>query len=325
MAMSGTDRHRQGRAIVRNILISAILSGIVMLGCSGLERRGSSDLSTRTINVVATTGMIGDLVKNIGGDRVSVKTLMGPGIDPHLYKARERDVSRMGDADIVFYNGLHLEGAMVEVLEEMDRFIPTVAVAGEIEDSAILASATHKGMPDPHIWFDVSLWMKAADLVTAELIKLDSTHANVYTANAQAYMAQLEELNAYVLAQAQTLPAGRRVLITAHDAFNYFGRVYGFEVYGLQGISTASEAGTADVQNLATFIVERKIPAMFVESSVPPRNIEAVQAAVKSKGFNVIIGGELFSDAMGNPKTPEGNYIGMVRHNINTIVTALNR
>jgi manganese/zinc/iron transport system substrate-binding protein len=304
-------------------MIAALLLSFLMLGCGDSDQKAASDISTRMINVIATTGMIGDLVTNIGGERVTVKTLMGPGIDPHLYKASERDVTRMGDADIIFYNGLHLEGAMVEVLEQMDRFKPTVAVAGEIEDDAILASATYEGMPDPHIWFDVALWMKAANLVAAELIKLDSAHANVYTANAQGYIAQLEELHAYVKAQAETVPEGQRVLITAHDAFNYFGKAYGFEVRGLQGISTASEAGTADVQNLTDFIVERKIPAMFVESSVPRRNIEAVQAAVTSKGFDVKIGGELFSDAMGSTGTPEGTYIGMVRHNIDTIVAAL--
>jgi manganese/zinc/iron transport system substrate-binding protein len=304
-------------------LIIALLS-VLVIACSSNDGSNTNDSSKQQLNIVATTGMIADMVSVIGGDNVIVKGLMGPGVDPHLYKASAGDVALLSKADVIFYNGLHLEGKMTEIFEQMkSRGIETVAVSEGVDRSDLLTPPEFKGNHDPHIWFDVTLWMNAVGPVRNILIEKDPENAPVYNENADSYLAALSELNEYVKERANSLPEDKRVLITAHDAFNYFGRGYGFEVRGLQGISTASEAGTADVQELATIIVERRIPAVFVESSVPPRYIEAVQAAVKSKGFNVKIGGELFSDAMGNPGTPEGNYIGMVRHNINTIVDAL--
>jgi manganese/zinc/iron transport system substrate-binding protein len=273
---------------------------------------------------VTTIGMITDIVQIVGGERVQVTGLMGPGVDPHLYKASERNVILLGQADLIFYNGLHLEAQMGRVLERMQGYhVKTVAVTDGIDRKLLLAPPEFEGAYDPHVWFDVTLWMKAVEGVRDALVEVDPTHAELYKANAGSYLAELEELNEYVKAQADQVPSEGRVLITAHDAFNYFGRAYGFEVKGLQGISTASEAGTADVQDLADFIAENQIRAIFVESSVPQRNIEAVQAAVHARGFDVQIGGELFSDAMGDPGTPAGTYIGMVRHNIDTIVTAL--
>lgn len=297
------------------------------LGCQGTTSRtkASDDVSDRTINIVATTSMVADLVKAIGQDRTEVTGLMGPGVDPHLYKASEGDVVRMAEADAIFYNGLHLEGKMTEVFEQMTRRdIPTYPVAqNSIPDSLLLASLTYTGNYDPHVWFDVLLWMQVAQEVQEVLATMDPQHAAFYKANATAYLAELEALDAYVREQAARVPTERRVLITSHDAFGYFGEAYGFEVRGLQGLSTASEAGTADVQQLAAFVAERQIPAVFVESSVSSRGIEAVQAAVRARGFNVTIGGNLFSDALGNPDTPEGTYIGTVRFNIDTIVAAL--
>jgi manganese/zinc/iron transport system substrate-binding protein len=279
---------------------------------------------TGILNVVTTTGMIADIVKNIGGEHVEVTALMGPGVDPHLYKASEGDVQRLQSANLIFYNGLHLEAQMGEVLEKMNEFgVRTVAVTDKIDPSLLNAPPEFKGNYDPHVWFDVSMWMKAAEQVLETLIEVDPAHTAAYEANAASYLDQLADLHQYVLTQAQTIPAEKRVLITAHDAFNYFGEAYGFEVRGLQGISTEAQAGTADVQDLVSFIVERQIPAIFVESSVPQRNIEAVQAAVQDQGFDVKIGGSLFSDAMGTTGTPEGTYIGMVTHNIDTIVSAL--
>jgi manganese/zinc/iron transport system substrate-binding protein len=264
------------------------------------------------------------VAKNVGGERVEAIGLMGPGIDPHLYKASEGDVARLQQADIIFYNGLHLEAQMGSVLERMaDGRIRTVAVTDLVDRDLLLAPPEFKGNYDPHVWFDVSIWMKTVEQVRATLTEADPGSAELYAANADRYLAELADLHAYVLAQAERVPADKRVLITAHDAFNYFGRAYGFEVRGLQGISTESQASTSDVQGLADFITERQIPAVFVESSVPQRTIEAVQAAVRDRGFDVQIGGSLFSDAMGNPDTPEGTYIGMVRHNIDTIVSAL--
>jgi len=304
-------------------LIIALLS-VLVIACSSNDGSNTNDSDKQGLNIVATTGMIADMVSVIGGDNVIVKGLMGPGVDPHLYKASAGDVALLSKADVIFYNGLHLEGKMTEIFEQMkSRGIETVAVSHGVDRSDLLTPPEFKGNHDPHIWFDVTLWMNAVGPVRNILIEKDPKNAPVYNENADSYLAALSELNEYVKERANSLPEDKRVLITAHDAFNYFGRGYGFEVRGLQGISTASEAGTADVQGLAAIIVERRIPAVFVESSVPPRYIEAVQAAVKSKGFNVKIGGELFSDAMGNPGTPEGNYLGMVRHNINTIVDAL--
>ncbi|MER3544624.1 MAG: manganese transporter [Chloroflexota bacterium] len=311
----------RGRPALGLILSAAIV--LALTGCATPVARSQEDLSRRPIRAVTTIGMISDIVRNVGGQRVQVIGLMGPGVDPHLYKATEGDVIRLLEADVVFYNGLHLEAKMGDVLERMRSRTRTVAVTDCIDRSLLLAPPQFEGAYDPHVWFDVTLWMKAVECVRNTLIDMDPGSADLYRANAQAYLAQLADLHAYVQAQAARLPPEQRVLITAHDAFNYFGRAYGFEVRGLQGISTATEAGTADVQHLADFIAQRKIRAIFVESSVSPRTIEAVQAAVQARGFNVRIGGQLFSDAMGNPGTPEGTYIGMVRHNIDTIVRAL--
>lgn len=311
----------RGRPALGLILSAAIV--LALTGCATPVARSQEDLSRRLIRAVTTIGMISDIVRNVGGQRVQVIGLMGPGVDPHLYKATEGDVIRLLEADVVFYNGLHLEAKMGDVLERMRSRTRTVAVTDCIDRSLLLAPPQFEGAYDPHVWFDVTLWMKAVECVRNTLIDMDPGSADLYRANAQAYLAQLADLHAYVQAQAARLPPEQRMLITAHDAFNYFGRAYGFEVRGLQGISTATEAGTADVQHLADFIAQRKIRAIFVESSVSPRTIEAVQAAVQARGFNVRIGGQLFSDAMGNPGTPEGTYIGMVRHNIDTIVRAL--
>jgi manganese/zinc/iron transport system substrate-binding protein len=275
------------------------------------------------LRVVATTGMITDAAQRIGGDRVQVAGLMGPGVDPHLYKARESDVRRLHRAHLVLYNGLHLEAKLTDVLADMRGGARTVAVGEAVDTTLLLRPAEFEGAWDPHIWFDVRLWMAAVGRVRDALVESDSAGGDYYRANAELYLSELAELDSYVREQARRVPVGQRVLVTAHDAFNYFGRAYDFEVRGLQGISTASEAGTADVRQLADFIAERRIPALFVETSVPRRTIEAVQAAVRSRGFDVRIGGELYSDALGSPGSAADNYIGMVRHNIDVIVGAL--
>ena len=275
------------------------------------------------LRAVATTGMIGWAVEVVGGDRVTVEALMGPGVDPHLYKATASDVRKLSEADVIFYNGLHLEAAMSELLNEMSARRPTVAVTRGLDTDSLLDSPIYVGNYDPHVWFDVELWMRAVETVSEALSELDPEGSAEYQANATRVVAELRELDAWVHTRVGELRPEQRVLVTAHDAFSYFGRAYGFEVRGLQGISTASEAGTADVQALAVMIAERRIPAVFVETSIPQRTIEAVQAAVRARGFEVRIGGSLFSDAMGNPGTDEGTYPGMVRHNVNTIVDAL--
>ena len=297
---------------------------IAVLVYTGCDPKVPPNVSTDgKLRVVTTIGMVTDIVKNVGGERLEVTGLMGPGVDPHLYKASAGDVQRLTSAQLIFYNGLHLESKMADILEKMSGDIKTVAVTAAVDRSLLLKPPEFEGQYDPHLWFDVTLWMKAVGTVRDTLSELDSDNTLTYWSNAERYLAKLAELHEYVKAQAERVPSEQRVLVTAHDAFNYFGVAYGFEVRGLLGISTATEAGIADVQELATFIAARRIPAIFVESSVSPRSLEAVKAAVKSKGFDVKIGGELFSDAMGSEGTPEGTYIGMVRHNIDTIVTAL--
>ncbi len=303
------------------LFISLVASIIFAISCTGA---GKGDIALRKVQVVATTGMIGDAAINIGGERADVTVLMGPGVDPHLYKATAGDVSRLSSADLILYNGLHLEGKMTEVFEKMEEQVTTVPVGENIPDDRLLTPAAFEGFHDPHVWFDVEMWKFAAEAVRDGYKQVDPTHAEIYDRNAEEYLAGLDALNTYVREQAESIPQDKRVLITAHDAFNYFGRAYGFEVRGLQGISTATEAGTGDVQQLSQFIADRKIPAIFVESSIPVRNVEAVREAVKARGFGVQIGGELFSDAMGDAGTEEGTYIGMVHHNIDTIVHAFN-
>ena len=306
-------------------ILLLLIAAFFCLACGKTsdQKQSKQNISERVINVVSTTGMIGDAVKNVGGDRVSVISLMGAGVDPHLYKASEGDVTRMSGADIIFYNGLHLEGKMAEVFEKMQRRIKTVAVTEKIDKTKLLTPPEFSGSHDPHIWFDVRLWMEAITHISQILQDFDPAHAESYRANTQSYLAELEALDAFARQEIARIDPAKRALVTAHDAFNYFGKAYDIEVRGLQGISTASETGTGDVQALAQFIVDRRIPAIFVETSVPPRYIEALQAAVQSRGFDVKIGGNLFSDAMGNPGTPEGVYTGMVRHNVTTIVNAL--
>jgi manganese/zinc/iron transport system substrate-binding protein len=305
------------------LIIILFSVGLLISACAGPADSAGEDLSARKIRVVATTGMISDIVENVGGERVEVTGLMGPGIDPHVYKATAGDVQAMEQADVIFYNGLHLEAAMAGVLERMQDRRTVVAVTDGIDRSVLIAPEQFEGAYDPHVWFDVTLWMQAVQTVRDTLSEMDPGSADLYHENAEAYLEELSQLHTYVQEQAERVPAEKRVIITAHDAFNYFGRAYGFEVRGLQGISTATEASTGDVQQLANFIVEREIPAIFIESSVSERNVQAVQAAVRAQGFEVKIGGELFSDAMGNPGTPEGTYIGMVRHNVDTVVNAL--
>jgi manganese/zinc/iron transport system substrate-binding protein len=276
------------------------------------------------LNVVTTTSMITDLVKNIGGDSINVQGLMGSGVDPHLYKASEGDVSKLVNADIIFYNGLHLEGKLVEVFEKMGSATKTpIALADELDETTLIGSDYFASNYDPHVWFDIDYFKQFAEKVAVILSEKDPKNKAVFEANKVSYISELERLQNKVKSVIETLPKDKRILVTAHDAFNYFGKAYGFEVVGLQGLSTATEAGVQDVQKLAAFIIEKKIKAIFVESSVPKRTIEALQAAVKSKGHDVEIGGTLYSDALGNAGTLEGTYIGMFTYNVNTIVNAL--
>jgi manganese/zinc/iron transport system substrate-binding protein len=272
------------------------------------------------IQIVCTTGMVADLARNVGGKHVEVKSLMGAGVDPHLYKASPGDLSLMSNADVVFYSGLHLEGKMTEVFDNLAREKPAIAVAEGIEHGKILES---DGAHDPHVWFDVSLWSQAASTVRDALIAFDSANADDYKANAIAYQDRLAELHEEATAKILTIPKEQRVMVTAHDAFRYFGRAYDIEVRGIQGISTDSEAGVKQINDLVAFLTKRKIKAVFVETSVSDQNIRSLLEGSAASGHKVVIGGELFSDAMGKEGTEEGTYEGMVRHNVETIVNAL--
>nr|WP_051968069.1 zinc ABC transporter substrate-binding protein [Brevibacillus thermoruber] len=306
---------------IRNGLFAGMLSLAVLLaGCGAAQTAEAPDGKWK---VTATTGMVADIVKQVGGDHVEVTQLMSAGVDPHLYKASEGDIKRIEDAELIFYSGLHLEGKMVEIFEKMSKKKPVKAVTAGLSKEQLLADPAAPENPDPHVWFDVSLWMKAVEQVRDNLSAFDQAHKEVYAANAEKYLAELKQLDDYARTELASIPKERRVLVTAHDAFQYFGRAYDVEVMGLQGISTAAEYGLKDVQTLVDTLVSRKIKAVFVESSVPKRSIEAVVQGAAAKNHTVTIGGELFSDAMGEPGTPEGSYIGMVKHNVDTIVNAL--
>ena len=293
-----------------------ILLVTVFLGCKSKSKANGK------LNIVTTTTMITDLVKNIGGDVVNVEGLMGSGVDPHLYKASEGDVSKLVNADVIFYNGLHLEGKLVDVFEKMNTQSP-IALAQTLDKSQLISSEHFASNYDPHVWFNIDYFQQFAKKVTKVLSKKDPKNKTTFKINERAYLAELNQLKKEIKEIVESLSEDKRILVTAHDAFNYFGKAYQFKVVGLQGLSTATEAGVKDVQRLSNFIIEYNVKAIFVETSVPQRTIEALQAAVKSKGHDVKIGGSLYSDALGNANTVEGTYIGMYRHNIKTIINAL--
>lgn len=296
-------------------MVGVLLSGAAL---------GFAQPAQEPLRVVATTSMVADLVRQVAGDRAVVEGLMGPGVDPHLYKATATDVVRLQRADAIFYNGLMLEGRLGDLFTRLARTKRHVyALAESIPADALLEPEDYEGHYDPHVWFDVSLWARCVDVVVEGLSAADPKGASSYAEKGRATKERLAALHAWALAKAAELPAERRVLVTSHDAYNYFGRAYGFEVVGLQGISTVSEAGLADMARLVDFIKARGVKAIFVESSVPPDTIRRL-----AQDAGVRVGGELFSDAMGTPGQVEngydlGTYEGMVRHNLTTIVEAL--
>ena len=271
------------------------------------------------IRILCTTSMITDTVKQIGGDCVEVHGLMGPGVDPHLYKAREGDVHRLAQTHIIFYNGLHLEGKMATILESMQQYTPSIALGKALDPKELITFDT--GICDPHIWHDVQLWIQVVRTVSATLAEHDPKHSNYYQQNTNNYIAQLTDLNTWIQHHIDTIPEHQRILITAHDAFSYFGKRYGMQVIGLQGISTDAEISTNDIQQLVDLLVEKQIKAIFVESSIPKRSLQAVQQAAAARGWPIILGDELYSDALGNDDA--STYIGMIKHNVRAIVNGL--
>lgn len=290
----------------------------LLSGCSS-----KPEARTGKLLIVCTTGMVADLARYVGEPYVEVVVLMGPGTDPHLYKPTEGDLQTLSNADLILYNGLHLEGKMTEIFEKMKRNKPTVAVAENIPSRLLRTPPEFQGNPDPHVWHNVALWSIVLDTVAQAISDIDPANRASYEQKASKYKEELEELHQWCREQIQSIPMQQRVLVTAHDAFGYFGQAYGIEVKALQGISTVSEYGIQDVSNLVSFIVSRKIKAVFVESSIPRRSIEAVIGGCKSRGHSVSIGGTLYSDALGPPGSGADTYAGMIRANVNSIVHAL--
>lgn len=314
------------RPVIRSAMLTALLVfTLALAGCSPKPASDSknSNIGDRQIMAISTIGMIADIVRVVGGDRVVSEGLMAAGVDPHLYKASEGDVRKLAAADIIFYNGLNLEGKMGDLFVRMSASRPTVPVTENIDPKLLREPPEFAGHYDPHVWFDVTLWISAVQTVEEALSRLDPKHASAYAQRASGYIEELSHLDQFVAGRMAGIPKEQRVLVTAHDAFGYFGQRYDVEVVALQGISTATEAGVGDVKRIVDLVVMRRIKAIFVESSVPRRTIEAVVEASQARGHKVVIGGSLFSDAMGNPGTPEGNYIGMIRHNATTIADAL--
>lgn len=304
------------KKIVKLIILSLAVA-IGLIGCSNKVDDGD-----KRFKVVVTTTIIADVTRELAQDLVLVEELMGPGIDPHLYKASAGDVKKMTEADMVIYNGLHLEGKMGEVFEQIqDKII--FAANENIAEANLLEFDENPEYSDPHVWFDLQIWKVATERIAQGLIELDEKNTSEYEKNLEIYLEKLDDMDQYIRDRVEEVDKDKRILVTAHDAFSYFGKQYGFEVRGLQGISTDAEAGTADVRKLADYIVEKQIKAIFVESSVPRKNIEALQEAVKARGFEVAIGGELYSDSTGDYGSDAESFLGTVKANIDTIVDAL--
>jgi len=318
---------KSNRAIVRAL---ALLATLLLLPACGSGAEGGADGAANgsgglspdgAIRVVTTIAQIADPLSVIGGDRVRVESLMGPGVDPHLYQASQGDIRKLGNADVIFYNGLHLEANMLRAFGQIGKSRPVLAVGEAIPEDRLLRDET--GAVDPHVWFDIDLWKIALGAAVEELKALSPDDAALFEANKRDYFARMDALKEEAARKMSSIPEQRRVLVTAHDAFGYFGRMLGLEVVGLQGLSTEDEIGLGDIERTIELLVERQVPAVFVESSINPRSVEAVIEGAKERGLNVRLGGELFSDAMGGAGTEEGTYIGMFRHNVETIHQAL--
>ena len=300
-----------------NLVIAVCVAMMLLISCG----KGGAT-SGKKIKVTTTTTMLSDLVKTIGGDKVEVTGLMGEGVDPHLYSASAGDIEKLGNADIIVYGGLHLEGKMTEIFEKLTSQNKNILNVGDKLDKSKI-HLVDQNTPDPHVWFNTELWEKEAEAIEAELSKFDPKNSEYYKENLKKYKVELVELTNYVKTEFSKIPEKSRVLVTAHDAFNYFGEQFGLQVKAIQGVSTDSETGTKNISDLANFIVQRNIKAIFVESSVPKKSIEALQEAVKARGKEVKIGGELYSDSLGDEAHNTETYIKTVKANADTIVNAL--
>ena len=319
------------RISIRNSRFWLIIGLLLTAGCgdsgstlSNAPKRKEGSQAVRRPRIVTTVGMVTDIVREVVGDRGEVLGLLSEGVDPHLYKPTREDVNQLDDADIIFYGGLMLEGRMEESFKKLrESGKVVVGVAESLDQKVLRKPPEFEGHFDPHVWMDVTLWSQCVDAVTKAMQEYDSEHAAEFTARAEVYKQRLQKLDEYVRQSIATIPEQQRVLVTAHDAFGYFARAYRMQVKSVQGISTESEAGVADINALVDFLVEQKIAAIFVESSVSEKNLQAVREGAEKRGWAVKVGGELFSDAMGTAGTYEGTYIGMIDHNATTIARAL--
>jgi manganese/zinc/iron transport system substrate-binding protein len=304
------------------VVAAAIVVPIALASNNSPSTTLSSGFSDTPIRVTTTTNMITDLVQEIGSEHVTVTGIMGPGVDPHLYRATASDVEKLRNADVIFYNGLNLEGKMGDIFIQMSRDGKPVYAVSENMPQNLLLELDSGGL-DPHIWWDATLWMEAARAVADALTKVDPDNSASYQRNLDEYFEELQSLHESSLERIEGIPEGQRVMVTAHDAFQYFGRAYGIEVMGIQGWSTESEAGIQEIRRLADIVAERGIRAIFVETTVSPNTIEALKAATEDRGHEVVIGGQLFSDAIGDIETLEGTFVGAFRYNVDTIANAL--
>ncbi|ASK21283.1 MULTISPECIES: metal ABC transporter solute-binding protein, Zn/Mn family [unclassified Halomonas] len=294
---------------------------VILLGALPLSALATADETP--LNVVATIGMIADVAQEVGGECVNVEAMMGPGVDPHLYQASASDVATLRNAEQIFYSGYSLEGQLGDVLERFSERTPTLAVApASIDPASLITSQDVYGI-DPHLWMDVSLWAQTLPTLNAALSEARPDCAATFDANTERYQAQLLALHEWVTDSIASIPDEQRILVTAHDAFGYFGRAYDIDVEGIQGISTETETGIADIRNMTDIVVDRAVPALFIESTINPRTVQAVIDAAQQRGQVVEIGGELYSDAMGDPDTVDGTYMGMIYRNTQHIVEAL--
>jgi len=307
-----------GHALSR-ALVLAVLATVVVVPTTSQETAAWGDEPPRP--VLATTTIVADLVRQVGGDRVVVDCLMGPGVDPHSYRATPRDADRLAAARLVVASGLHLEGKLASLLARLARRVPTVAVADALPRERLLPVAD--GLFDPHVWFDARLWSEGVPAVVAALVKLDPAGRAAYEARGAEYTRRLEALDGRLRERLASIPRQRRVLVTAHDAFRYFGRAYDVEVVGVQGTSTESEAGLADINRLVDLLVDRGIPAVFVETSVSDRNVAALREGARARGREVALGGRLYSDSLGGPGSGAETLESVLEANVETMVAAL--
>ncbi|MDP3787827.1 MAG: zinc ABC transporter substrate-binding protein [Candidatus Chromulinivorax sp.] len=302
------------------ILCFSLIFSLNMLIIYQLER---AHVPKSKPTILCTTSIIADIVQIISGDTIEIISLMGPGVDPHLYKPVESDVVKIASAHIIFYNGLHLEAKLADLLEQLNKHQTTIAVTQDIPHDQLLSVDNYNQIFDPHVWFDINLWIYAVNTIKTTLIQKFPQHKKLYKNNTKKYIKQLRQLLAQTQRIMQSIPEKKRILITGHDAFSYFGRLYDCKVIALQGISTESSPGSYDVQNLIQLICDQNIPAIFIETSIPIKNILAIQEGVAACGKLVHIGGELYSDALGPQNSSGQTYIGMIMHNVKTIAQAL--